>query len=171
LTERPNRRVGPRDRRLELLDLARQRLKHLRRVVERHDRRAIAGTKRTNETKRSLARDLQLVSHARARIDEQDQIEWNLARCKEGNVLLDPILVDGEVVRPQPGDVVLPGVRDGDVEGNQLGAALEDWLRFNRRGRRLRGGRAESARGDDDETNNGEASHAPLQDVAVGHPT
>ena len=77
------------------------------------------------EADRRLVDGVHFVAHARARVHEDDQIDGHRVRLEELDVLLDTVLVDGEVGGLQPGDVARGAVEDGDVERHEAGAAAE----------------------------------------------
>ena len=74
---------------------------------------------------RRLVDDLHLVGHARAGVDEKDEINRHLVRLEELHVLQHAVFVDREVVLPQAGHEPF-AVADGDIERHETGAAAKD---------------------------------------------
>jgi hypothetical protein len=85
------------NRALEGAAIRRERLQDPHAVVEAHDRAAIAVAERLQEADGCLMNNRQLVAHARAAIQQYDQIDGHGPRLEELDVLGDAVLEDGEV--------------------------------------------------------------------------
>jgi hypothetical protein len=110
---------------LERGPIARERLHDIDVVAERDDRTAVGVAQRFEEADCRVVDGLDLVGHARAGIDQEDEIDRHFVRFEELDVLKNAVLVDRKVVLDEAGHEPL-AIADGDVQRDQAGAAPED---------------------------------------------
>ena len=113
------------DRALQGSAIGRQRREHLHVVVEGHDGAAVSLSQGAEEADRRFVNGVQLVAHARARVDQHDEIHGDRVGLEELHVLLDAVFEDGEVGRLEPHHVPRLLIEHAHVERNQTCRATE----------------------------------------------
>ncbi len=137
--------------------IGRQLLDDVDAVRERDDGAAVDLTQRLDEADSRLVNDVHLVRHARAAVQQDDEVERNGAGFEELHLLLDAVLEHSEIRDGEPLDELIVPIGDRDGQRNQVGGAAEDRLLSgrNRGGGLLRvepRGQREQQGGSDDGT-------------------
>jgi hypothetical protein len=141
------------DRRLELSRAVREVLQDDDAAIEVDHLGEILRPKPLRKADRGFLRRRQLGVHTGAGVEQQRQRDRQVGAVEEGDVLLDAVLENVEILGGQVGDVLPGAVADGDVERDQIDAGAERHLRRlpSRRGLiHRRRDRRQGARGEGD---------------------
>ena len=101
-----------------------QRLRDVDVVAKGHDRTAVSSAKRLQKARGRLVHDIHLVRHARAGVDEDDEIDRDFGRFEELHVLKHAILIDRKIILRQSRHEPL-AIGHGDIERDQAGTGPE----------------------------------------------
>src|SRR5262249_50706585 len=100
-------------------------LRHHRLFVEVDDKNFIVGIRRFHHGQRGGSYAVALVFHTHAVVDHETQRDRNILLAKDGDVLLNVVLIDGKGAFRQSFDDLPRGIEHGNIQRNQVRADLE----------------------------------------------